>query len=85
MKGHKAVVTKLLAQDDVDPDSKDKDGAATALSWAAQNRHEAVVTKLLARDDVDPDSKDKNGWTPLLLAAGTGHVGVVTMLPERDG
>jgi ankyrin repeat protein len=40
-------VELLLAKDDVDPDSKDKDGQ-TPLSRAAEYEHEAVV-KLLRR------------------------------------
>jgi ankyrin repeat protein len=38
--GHEGVVKLLLATDQVDPDSKDKDGWAPLL-WAAANGHEA--------------------------------------------
>ena len=62
--GSEAVVQTLLAQDRVDPDSKDMVGR-TPLSWAAENGHEAVVKVLLATGKVDVDSKDKYGQTPL--------------------
>jgi hypothetical protein len=54
------IIKLLLAQDGVDPDSKDGYGR-TPLWRAAENGHEAVVKLLLAREDVDPDSKDTYG------------------------
>jgi ankyrin repeat protein len=45
------VVKLLLAQDGVDPDSKDTSGR-TPLSWAAENGHEAVVKLLQSNDDL---------------------------------
>jgi ankyrin repeat protein len=45
------VVKLLLAQDGVDPDSKDKYGR-TPLWWAAGNGHEAVVKLLQWNDDL---------------------------------
>ena len=85
-KGHEAVVKLLLAQDGVDPDSKDTEYGQTPLSWAAGNGHEAVVKLLLAQDGVDPDSKDTEyGQTPLSWAAGNGHEAVVKLLLAQDG
>jgi ankyrin repeat protein len=44
-------VKLLLANDRVEPDTKDKSGR-TPLSWAVENGHEAVVKLLLADDSV---------------------------------
>jgi ankyrin repeat protein len=76
------VVRLLLANDGVDPDSKDADGQ-TSLSWAASCAHEAVVKQLLAEDSVDSDSKDISDQTPLLWAAENGHEAVVKLLLEK--
>jgi len=35
------------------------------------------------RDGVSPNVADSGGWTPLHLAAGLGHLGVVRLLLER--
>jgi ankyrin repeat protein len=53
--GHDAMVMLQLAQDSVDPDSKDN-GGTIPLSRAARRGHEAIVKLLLAQDRVDPDS-----------------------------
>jgi hypothetical protein len=82
--GHDAVVKLLLANDGVDPDSKDTKYGRTPLSWAAEGGHDAVVKLLLANDGVDLDSKDtKYGRTPLCLAAANGHEAVVRLLLEK--
>jgi hypothetical protein len=77
------MVELLLAQDGVDPDSKDEKGQ-TPLSWAAKRGHGAVVELLLAREGVDPDSKDNYGQTPLSWAAENGHEAVVELLLARE-
>ena len=81
--GHEAVVSLLLARDDINPDLKN-DSGQTLLLLAASNGHEAVVSLLLARDNINPNSKDKDGQTPLLLAAWNGHEAVVSLLLARD-
>jgi ankyrin repeat protein len=43
---YEPVVRQLLAENGVDPDSKDRYGR-TPLSWAARNGHEAVVRLLI--------------------------------------
>ena len=44
--------------------------------------HEAVVQLLLAMEKVDIDSKDDLKRTPLMLAAASGHEGIVKQLLE---
>ena len=80
--GHEAVVRLLLADDRVDPDSKDKYGGETPLSRAARNGHEAVV-KLLLEKGADLESKEKYDRTPLSRAAENGHEAVVKLLLEK--
>ena len=41
------------------------------------------MSTLLEREDVTSDTADKDGRTPLLWAAGNGHLSVVNMLLER--
>ena len=77
--GHDTIIRLLLAADNVDVESKDRD-SRTPLSWAAGNGHEAVVQLLLATDNVDVESKDRHGRTPLSQAAGNGHEAVVQLL-----
>jgi ankyrin repeat protein len=48
------VVKLLVERDDVDADSKDKDGR-TPLSYAVEGRYEAVVQLLVDRDDIDAE------------------------------
>jgi ankyrin repeat protein len=68
------VVRLLVERDNVEADSKDRDGQ-TLLSLAAERGHEAVVRLLVERDDVDPDSRDDEGRTTLFYAAERGHEG----------
>src|SRR3984957_15262233 len=82
--GHEAVMKLLLAQDDVDVNSKDRRFGRTPLSLAAGKGHEAVGKLFLARDDVDADSKDSKGQTPLSLAAENGREAVVKLFLARD-
>ena len=74
-----------MAENGVEPDSKDTYYGRTPLSWAAENGHEEIVKLLLASDGVDPDSKDKHGKTPLLWAAAKGHKNVVNLLLPENG
>ncbi|MCJ1345215.1 hypothetical protein MMC31_003421 [Peltigera leucophlebia] len=84
-RGHNAVVKLLLANNSVNPDSKDINYGRTPLWWAARNGHDTVVKLLLAKDGVDPDSKDKIGRTPLYWASGNGHKVVVKLLLAKNG
>jgi ankyrin repeat protein len=84
--GHEGVVRLLLANDGVDPDSKDGRSGRTPLSRAAEKGHGAVVQLLLEKDGVDPDSKEGGyGRTPLSWAAERGHEAVVRLLLAMDG
>jgi ankyrin repeat protein len=77
--GHDIIIRLLLAADNADVESKDRDGR-TPLSWAAENGHEAVVRLLLATGNVDVEPKDRRGRTPLSWAAEKGHEAVVRLL-----
>jgi ankyrin repeat protein len=66
------VVQVLLAKDNIELDSKDKD-KQTPLSWASQVGWSAVIEMLLATGQVDPDAKDTNGRTALSWVAGRSH------------
>ncbi|EXJ56758.1 hypothetical protein A1O7_07102 [Cladophialophora yegresii CBS 114405] len=68
MSGHWAVVSLLLALDQVDADRKDGVGR-TLLSYAAQGGSQTVVAMLLASGKVDADSRDIGGRTPLSYAS----------------
>lgn len=84
--GHKSVVTLLLREKVVDPDSKDWFGQSPLL-WAAKNGHEAVVRLLLATGRVDTNSADthtEHGRTPLAWAVKNGHEAVVRVLLATD-
>jgi ankyrin repeat protein len=83
--GHEAVVKLLLAEDGVDPDSKDTKYSQTPLWCAAENGHEAVVKLLVAEDGVDPNFKDTDSRTPLSWTAVNGHEEVVKLLLVKDG
>ena len=74
-----AIFSDVLAQDDVDADSKDN-GGRTPLSLAARRGHEVVVELLMERDDVDTASKDNRGRTPLSQAVQYGHKAVAELL-----
>lgn len=69
----------LLAQDGVNPGSRNKYGQ-TPLLLAAENGHGAVVKLLLAQDGIDPDSQDLDGATPTSRAIEYGHEAVAVML-----
>jgi ankyrin repeat protein len=75
-------VRLLVERDDVEADSKDKNGQK--LSWAVQNGHEAVVRLLVERDDVEANLRDEYNRTPLLYAVINEHEAVVRLLVERD-
>ncbi|SCO84736.1 uncharacterized protein FRV6_08863 [Fusarium oxysporum] len=77
--GFVADVGLLLARDDVDANSDNRDGR-TPLSLAAAAGHKAVVELLLAHHEVNTDSKDHRKRTPLSHAAENGHGAVVKLL-----
>jgi ankyrin repeat protein len=77
--GYKVIVTLLLENNNVDPDSKDEKGR-TPLSWAAEKEHEDIVTLLLENGSTNLDSKDKEGRTPLSFSAEAGHEAIVKLL-----
>ncbi|KAJ5742080.1 Ankyrin repeat-containing domain protein [Penicillium manginii] len=68
-KGRDAVFRLLLANPDVDPNSRDNAGR-TPLSWAVPNfyRSENVVEQMLRCERIHPDSRDNDGRTPLSWA-----------------
>ena len=70
-KGRGAAVELLLAEDGVDPDSKDDNGR-TPLSRAAEYGQGDVVRLFRVQDGADLGSKDNNGRTPLSRATRNG-------------
>ena len=82
--GQAGVVKLLLAQGEVNPESRDNYGR-TPLSHAAEFGSEEIVKLLLEREEVDPESPDDYGRTPLFWAArrGQSEQGIVRLLLER--
>ena len=80
--GHLAVVSLLLKQPSVDPNSKDNLGQ-TALFKAANNGHSEVVEILLQQKGISPDAASNDGFTPLLQTIFERHQTVVKLLLER--
>lgn len=78
-KGHEAVVRVLLNVDNVDLNTRDKNGK-TSLILAAEKGYKAVVQSLLDTGKVDVDVEDCSGKTALLYARENGHRDVVEML-----
>ena len=56
------MVRLLVERDDVEADSKDKDGG-TPLFWAAAGGHKAVFGVLVERSDVAVDLKNEKSRT----------------------
>ncbi|TRX97935.1 hypothetical protein FHL15_001145 [Xylaria flabelliformis] len=95
-RGYEEVVTLLLANKAVDPNSKDfvrgwtplcrvdlnaADSGWTPLFWAAAKGHDTVTKLLFEKVEVNPDPKDiEYGRTPLSWAAERGHTTVVEAL-----
>jgi ankyrin repeat protein len=83
--GHIGVVQVLVQHreaqgSDAGLDERGKDGW-TAMHWAATMGHEEVVSFLLSRDTQAVTVTTKSSArTPLMLASGNGHLGVVRML-----
>ncbi|CAM6001940.1 unnamed protein product [Sphagnum balticum] len=70
-RGLEAMIKVLLAQNDIQADSRDERGR-TPLSQAAEGGHEGA------------DSKDREGQTPLLRVAKGGHEAVAQLLLSRS-
>ena len=81
--GREAVLKILLAQDDIEVNTKDRRGRSS-LSYAVQFGHEAVVKILVARDDVDVNNTDTYGHSPLSYTVQYGRQAVVNILMARD-
>ena len=80
--GHLAVVSLLLKQPSVDPNSKDNLGQ-TALFKAADNGHSDIVEILLQQEGISPDAASNDGFTPLLQTIFGRHQTIVKLLLER--
>ncbi|KAI1735944.1 hypothetical protein F4680DRAFT_276207 [Xylaria scruposa] len=81
-RGYEAVVTLLLANKAVDPNSKDFVRGWTPLWYAVARVQVTIVKQLLKVNAVDPNSISVYGRTPLSWAAGKGHGAVVKLLIE---
>ena len=77
--GNEAVVRKLLAQGNANPDKPEK----TPL-WSAAKKGYERVKLLVARNTVKPDKPNHMDQTPLWSAADKGHEGVVELLLARN-
>ncbi|KAL1955231.1 hypothetical protein VTO42DRAFT_8890 [Malbranchea cinnamomea] len=77
--GHDDVVRLLLAQKEIDVNSKTSEGY-TPLLGAAVNGHVGVVELLLAKEGVDLNCKARDGMTPLAGAARNGDVEILKKL-----
>ncbi|KAK4062778.1 uncharacterized protein Triagg1_9648 [Trichoderma aggressivum f. europaeum] len=83
-RGDADTVGGLLANNKVDPDSRDIRAGRTALGWASENGHADVVKLLLDTNRVNVNAQDVNGATPLHLASGRGHTSVMKLLVDRN-
>jgi len=77
--GHTAIVTALLAKDNIALNAANHDGY-TALSMAAYQGHTAIVTALLAKDGIAINAANRFGNTALSMAAYQGHTTIVIAL-----
>ncbi|KAF2965989.1 hypothetical protein GQX73_g7572 [Xylaria multiplex] len=83
-RGHDAVVTLLLANYNVNPDSRDFVRGWTPIWYAVVGTQVAVVERLLREKAVDPDSVSIHNRTPLSWAAEKGYDTVVELLAGDD-
>lgn len=84
MAGSETTVKRLLAQEDVDVNARDRMNA-TPLQLAVSWEYKAVVEILLAHDRVDKACTDSLDRTPLNIAANRGHKAVIESLLARGG
>lgn len=78
MRGHEAIVERLIAADNIDIDTKNNHGQ-TPLLLATANGYEAIIKRLIATDRVDLNAKDYTGRTPVSCAALYGYEGAVRL------
>lgn len=78
IRGHGAVVAKLLAQSEIDINSGKN--SATALHMACGVGYSMIVAQLLAYSGIDCNQADVDGMPPLLWAVHTGHREIVAQL-----
>jgi ankyrin repeat protein len=81
--GDEAVVKLLLANDSVDPDSKNTEYDQAPLSWGVESGHEKAV-KLLLDNKANADAEDKYGLTAVQLATFNFHEEVEQLLVEKE-
>lgn len=82
-RGRTDMLTVMLKNHSMDPDSKNQ-GGCTPLSLAAEYGHDTLVKLLLDTGNVDTNSRDNNEQTPLFKAAANGHDKVVKLLLFQD-
>jgi ankyrin repeat protein len=73
------ILHQLLQRDNVEINSRDKDGR-TLLFRAYQHNAWEAVRVLLERTDIDVNCRDTFGLTPLLKASQKGHLGVMSAI-----
>ncbi|KAF3164646.1 hypothetical protein TWF751_009541 [Orbilia oligospora] len=78
MEGHFEIV-QLLSSHGADISAEEPSKKLTTLHMAANRGDERIVQYFLDKG-VDTEQQDSTGRTPLDLAAGSGHIGVVTIL-----
>ncbi|KAF4334671.1 purine and uridine phosphorylase [Fusarium beomiforme] len=85
--GHEEVVRLLLAEQNINPVSRDINFATTPLWCASGNGHDKVVVLLLdKKTDINEhcDHLDGDGSTPLLRAVCWGHGAMFSLLVADD-
>jgi len=78
-KGHKEVVSLLLADPRVDPNKAQNEGA-TPFFIACEKGHKEVVSLLLADPRVDPNKPKNDSGTSFFIACQNGHKELVSLL-----
>eukprot|EP00929_Paragymnodinium_shiwhaense_P076833 TRINITY_DN39553_c0_g2_i1.p1 TRINITY_DN39553_c0_g2~~TRINITY_DN39553_c0_g2_i1.p1 ORF type:complete len:254 (-),score=38.22 TRINITY_DN39553_c0_g2_i1:38-799(-) len=75
-------IVTLLLEARASPNTSEQEGGSLPLEMAAWNGH-AEISKLLLNASANPNAADGRGCTPLVSAAGEGHLATVQVLVAR--
>ena len=81
--GYLKVAVFLIEENNMDPNTQDKDRKWTCLFDAIKHNHLHVVKYLASKEDTDINLITEHGITPLKLAVEMGHFGIVKCLVQK--
>ncbi len=83
--GDRARISSLFDASNINVNIAIHEDGTNVLFEAVLYGHIEIVRDLLKRPDIDVNARNRRGWTPLILAAASGQLGMLEVLLAKPG